>query len=153
MNITSAAFPHGSRIPDKHSLYHENISPPLHVEGMIPGAKSWALIMDDPDAPRGLFTHWLVYNIDPRIDEIAEGTAPANALEGTNDFGNVGYGGPRPPFGEHRYFFTVYALARKLDLPAGARRAELEAAMAHHILDSASVFGRYPAPQAAHATA
>ena len=99
MNITSAAFCHGSRIPDKHSLYHENISPPLHVEGMIPGAKSWALIMDDPDAPRGLFTHWLVYNIDPRIDEIAEGTAPANALPGARAALITRISPPRPSTG------------------------------------------------------
>jgi len=143
MNIISPAFRHGGRIPEKHSAYGENISPPLHIDGLTPGAKCWALIMDDPDAPRGTFTHWLLFNIPINVTEIGEGETPAQALIGTNDHGTTEYFGPRPPSGEHRYYFTAYALARKLDLPSGTRRDELEAAMAHHILDSATMFGRY----------
>ena len=143
MNITSPAFKHGAKIPEKYSAYGDNVSPPLHLEGLTPGAKSWALIMDDPDAPRGTFTHWLLFNIPGSINEIFEGKAPSQALAGTNDHGTAEYFGPRPPSGEHRYYFTAYALARKLDLPAGIRRADLETAMAHHILDSATMFGRY----------
>ena len=144
MNITSAAFTHGGRIPEKYSAYHENISPPLRIEGLTRGAKCWALIMDDPDAPRGTFTHWLLYNIPIEATEIFEGETP-RALVGTNDHGTVNYFGPRPPSGEHRYYFTAYALARKLDLPSAVRRDQLEAAMAHHILDSATMLGRYAA--------
>jgi Raf kinase inhibitor-like YbhB/YbcL family protein len=145
MNITSAAFRHGGQIPDKYTAYHDNISPPLRVEGLTPGAKCWALIMDDPDAPRGTFTHWLLYNIPVNVTEITEGEAPVGALVGKNDHGTLEYFGPRPPSGEHRYYFTAYALAKKLDLPAGVDRQQLEAAMAHHILDSATMLGRYAA--------
>ena len=144
MNITSAAFTHGGRIPEKYSAYHDNVSPPLRIEGLTPGAKCWALIMDDPDAPRGTFTHWLLFNIPASVTAIAEGRTPV-ALVGTNDHGTAAYFGPRPPSGEHRYYFTAYALARKLDLPTGVCRKELEAAMAHHILDSATMLGRYAA--------
>ena len=143
MNITSTSFKHGGTIPEKFSAYGDNISPEIHIEGLTPGGKSWALIMDDPDAPRGTFSHWLVYNIAPRVHEIHEGEVPARALVGTNDHGTAQYFGPRPPLGEHRYYFTAYALARKLDLPAGVARDELEAAMAHHILDSVTMLGRY----------
>ena len=143
MNITSPAFKHGGKIPEEYSAYADNISPPLRVEGLTPGAKCWALIMDDPDAPRGTFTHWLLYNIPVEITDIPEGTVPARALVGKNDHGTIEYFGPRPPSGEHRYYFTAYALARKLDLPAGATRDQLEGAKAHHILDSATMFGRY----------
>ena len=145
MNITSAAFTHGGPVPEKYSAYHDNISPPLRIDGLTPGAKCWALIMDDPDAPRGTFTHWLLYNIPTSAIEIAEGELPAHALVGTNDHGTAAYFGPRPPSGQHRYYFTAYALARKLDLPGGVKRYELEAAMAHHILDSATMLGRYAA--------
>lgn len=143
MNITSAAFRHGGAIPDKYTAYHDNISPPLRVEGLTPGAKCWALIVDDPDAPRGTFTHWLLFNIPVSVTEIPEGETPAGALVGKNDHGTTDYFGPRPPSGEHRYYFTAYALAKKLDLPAGVSRQQLEAAMAHHIVDSATVMGRY----------
>ena len=143
MNITSPAFKHGGKIPEQYSAYHENISPPLHLDGLTPGAKGWALIMDDPDAPRGTFTHWLLFNIPVGVTEIAEGETPAQAVVGNNDHGTTEYFGPRPPSGEHRYYFTAYALARKLDLPSGVRRDELEAAMAHHTLDSVTMLGRY----------
>jgi len=143
MNITSSAFIHGAKIPDEFTAYGDNLSPPLHVEGLTPGAKCWALIMDDPDAPRGTFTHWLLYNVPVSVTNIREGETPAAALVGMNDRGTADYFGPRPPSGEHRYYFTAYALARKLDLPPGAKRKELEAAMAHHILDSAKLMGRY----------
>ena len=147
MNITSSEFKHGAKIPDAFSAYHENISPPLRLDGLTPGAKCWALIMDDPDAPRGTFTHWLLYNIPVSITNIAQAESPSGALAGTNDHGTTEYFGPRPPSGEHRYYFTAYALSRKLDLPPGAKRAEMEAAMAHHILDSAKMMGRYAVGQ------
>jgi Raf kinase inhibitor-like YbhB/YbcL family protein len=145
MNITSAAFRCGGQIPEKYSAYGDNISLPLHLEGLIPGAKCWALIMDDPDAPRGTFTHWLVYNIPAEVQDFLEGETPQPAVVGRNDHGTTEYFGPRPPSGEHRYYFKAYALARKLDLSEGATRAELEAAMAHRILGSVTMFGRYAA--------
>jgi Raf kinase inhibitor-like YbhB/YbcL family protein len=147
MNITSSAFKHGSKIPNEFSAYHQNTSPPLRLDGLTRGAKCWALIMDDPDAPRGTFTHWVLYNIPSGVTSIAQGESPAGALIGTNDHGTKDYFGPRPPSGEHRYYFTAYALARKLDLPPGASRAELEAAMAHHTLDSTKMMGRYAVGQ------
>lgn len=147
MNISSSGFKHGGEIPDEFTAYHENISPSLRLDGITRGAKCWALIMDDPDAPRGRFTHWLLYNIPASVTTIAQGEAPPDALVGTNDHGTTGYFGPRPPSGEHRYYFTAYALARKLDLPSGATRAQLEMAMAHHTLDSAKMMGRYAVGQ------
>jgi Raf kinase inhibitor-like YbhB/YbcL family protein len=126
MNIMSTSFRHGGTIPEKFSAYGENTSPEIHIEGLTPGAKSWALIMDDPDAPRGTFTHWQVYNIAPHILQICEAKVPRGALVGTNDHGTAEYFGPRPPSGEHRYYFTAYALARKLDLPAGVARTNLK---------------------------
>jgi Raf kinase inhibitor-like YbhB/YbcL family protein len=113
MNITSSGFRHGGRIPDEFSAYGDNISPPLRLEGLTPGAKCWALIMDDPDAPRGTFAHWLLYNIPVSVKDIQAGQVPQRALVGTNDHGTAAYFGPRPPSGEHRYYFTAYALARK----------------------------------------
>ena len=101
--------------------------------------------MDDPDAPRDTFTHWLLYSLPVTVTEIAQGTTPAEAVVGRNDHGTTEYFGPRPPSGEHRYNFIAYALARKLDLPPGVTGVELEAAMAGHILDSARMFGRYAA--------
>jgi len=99
--------------------------------------------VDDPDAPVGLFTHWLVWNIDPKTAEIAEGSAPSGAVEGRNDFGETGYGGPQPPSGTHRYYFRVYALDRTLDLKAGAKRRELDSAMKGHVIGQGELMGRY----------
>jgi len=147
MNITSSAFKHGAAIPEEFSAYGSNISPPLRVDGLTPGAKCWALIMDDPDAPRGTFTHWLVYNIPISATTIPAGQLPAGALVAVNDHGTASYFGPRPPSGEHRYYFTAFALARKLELPPAAKRRVMEAAMAHHILDSAKMMGRYAVGQ------
>jgi hypothetical protein len=88
----------------------------------------------DPDAPGGLFTHWLVWNIDPGISQIGEKSVPTGAAQGTNDFGNVRYGGPCPSSGNHRYFFRVFALDQLLELKGGSKRPELEKALAGHVL-------------------
>src|SRR5687768_17050424 len=129
MNITSPAFPHGGRIPTRYARADLDKSPPLHIEGVQPGAKSLALIMDDPDAPGGTFTHWLLFNIDPKLENIGEDSVPETARQGTNDWGEAEYGGPQPPSGEHHYLFNVFALDSKLDLPAGATRKDLEKEM------------------------
>src|SRR6266536_6614208 len=110
MKITSSAFQEGSDIPSKFSRDGGNVNPPLRLEGAPTNAKSLVLIVDDPDAPGGLFTHWLVWNIDPKTTEIAENSVPKGALQGTNDFPGRGYDGPQPPSGTHRYYFKIFAL-------------------------------------------
>ncbi|HJT45699.1 MAG TPA: YbhB/YbcL family Raf kinase inhibitor-like protein, partial [Chthoniobacterales bacterium] len=106
-------------------------------------AKSLALIVDDPDAPGGLFTHWLVWNIDPKTSEIGEGSSPRGGVQGSNDFGETGYGGPQPPSGTHRYYFKIFALDAILDLKPGAKRHDLDAAMKNHVLAQGQLMGRY----------
>ncbi len=143
MKISSSAFAEGAEIPVKYSRGGEDINPPLHIEGTPENAKSLALIMDDPDAPVGLFTHWLVWNIDPGTTQIAEKSVPKGAVEGTNDYPTAGYGGPQPPSGTHRYYFKIFALDKTLDLRAGARRKELDEAMKGHVIAEGQYMGRF----------
>src|SRR5262249_6574786 len=142
MKITSSAFQHGGNIPSKFTCDGGNTSPPLEVAGVPSGAKTLVLIADDPDAPSGLFTHWLVWNIPSQTNSIAEGSAP-KGVHGTNDFGKSGYGAPCPPSGTHRYYFRVFALDRELDLRSGAKRSELDAAMKGHVIAQGELVGRY----------
>src|ERR1700756_5114983 len=134
MKITSSAFNEGGNIPSKFTCDGSDTSPPLQLTSVPPGAKSLVLIVDDPDAPGGLFTHWMVWNIAPSTSGVAQKGIPDGGIEGTNDFGRKGYGGPCPPSGTHRYFFHVFALDQKLDLRAGAKRTALNKAMAGHII-------------------
>src|SRR5881392_1335530 len=143
MNINSPAFQEGGTIPEKFSKNGQNVSPELRIEGAPAEAKSLALIVDDPDAPVGLFTHWLVWNIDPKTTEIAESSAPNGAVQGTNDYPNLGYGGPQPPSGTHRYYFKIFALDQTLDLRSGAKRQELDGAMSGHVIAQGQLMGRY----------
>jgi Raf kinase inhibitor-like YbhB/YbcL family protein len=143
MKIASSAFQEGGNIPSKFTCDGQDINPALRFEDVPPEAKSLLLIVDDPDAPSGLFRHWLVWNIDPGTREISEHGAPANAEQGTNDFPKRGYGGPCPPSGTHRYFFKIFALDRKLNLPAGAKRNALEKEMNGHVLAQGQLMGRY----------
>jgi Raf kinase inhibitor-like YbhB/YbcL family protein len=143
MKIISQAFANGDKIPDKYSKYSENRIPPLHFEDIPERARSLALIVDDPDAPSGTFNHWLVFNMDPRTHDIKEDSVPVMATQGRNDYGEVEYGGPRPPSGEHRYFFKLYALDTVLAASRGAKRPELEREMENHVLESATLIGRY----------
>jgi Raf kinase inhibitor-like YbhB/YbcL family protein len=143
MKVTSSVFSEGGTIPDKYAKDHDNVNPPLRIEGTPTEAKSLLLIMDDPDAPVGLFTHWLIWNIDPKTTEIAENSVPKGAVQGTNDYSNLGYGGPQPPSGTHRYYFKVFALDRTLDLKSGAKRKEVEAAMRGHVIAQGELMGRY----------
>ncbi len=142
IKTTSSAFAQGGNIPAKFTCDGSNTNPPLQFANIPPEAKTLALIVDDPDAPGGLFTHWLVWNIDPKTTSIPEGAAP-KGRQGTNDFGKTGYGGPCPPSGTHRYVFKIFALDRELDLPAGAKRPRLDAAMRGHILAQGELMGRY----------
>jgi Raf kinase inhibitor-like YbhB/YbcL family protein len=143
MKITSSAFQEGGTIPEKFSKNGRNVSPELRIEGAPPETKSLALIVDDPDAPVGLFTHWLVWNIDPKAMDIAEGGSPSGAVQGKNDFGETGYGGPQPPSGTHRYYFKIFALDRALELKPGAKRKEVDVAMKGHVIAQGQLMGRY----------
>jgi Raf kinase inhibitor-like YbhB/YbcL family protein len=142
MKITSSAFQDGANIPSKFTCDGADTSPPLQIADIPSEAKSLALIVDDPDAPSGLFTHWLVWNIPPQTSAVGEGSVP-KGVQGTNDFGKSGYGGPCPPSGAHRYYFKIFALDRELDLPFGAKRGQLDAAMKGHIVAQGELMGRY----------
>jgi len=143
ISITSPFFHAGGDIPAKFTCNGTNVSPELQISSVANEAKSLVLIVDDPDAPRGLFTHWIVWNIDPKTTRIAENSAPTAGVQGTNDFGKRNYGGPCPPSGMHRYFFKIFALDIKLELKPSARRAELDAAMRGHVLAEGELMGRY----------
>jgi len=142
MKITSSAFQEGGNIPSKFTCDGVDSSPPLQIAEIPSSAKSLALIVDDPDAPSGLFTHWIVWNISPQTNEIAEGSAP-KGVQGTSDFGKLGYGGPCPPPGTHRYYFKIFALDRDLNLPSGTKRNQLDAAIKGHVVAQAELMGRY----------
>jgi len=143
LKITSPAFQEGGEIPAKFSRGGGNANPALEISGTPAEAKSLVLIVDDPDAPVGLFTHWLVWNIDPKTSEIAEHSVPRGALQGTNDFPGQRYDGPQPPSGTHRYYFKIFALDKELDLRAGAKRKELDAAMNGHVIAQGRLMGRF----------
>jgi hypothetical protein len=143
VSVTTPAFQAGGDIPPKFTCNGTNVNPEIKINGVPSEAKSLVLIVDDPDAPRGLFTHWIVWNIDPKATDIGESSAPAGGVQGTNDFGKRNYGGPCPPSGTHRYFFKIFALDTKLDLKPSARRAELDAAMRGHTLAQGELMARY----------
>jgi Raf kinase inhibitor-like YbhB/YbcL family protein len=143
MKITTTAFQEGGNIPSKFTCDGADANPPLRFEEVPAEAKSLALIVDDPDAPGGLFTHWLLWNIHPKTTAVEENSAPSNGVQGKNDFGKSGYGGPCPPSGTHRYFFKIFALDRQLDLAAGSKRAQLDAQMRGHIMAQGELMGRY----------
>jgi Raf kinase inhibitor-like YbhB/YbcL family protein len=143
MQISSSAFGNAEKIPSKYTCDGTDILPPLRISDVPSGAKSLAIIMDDPDSPSGDFLHWTAWNILPANTEIAEGKAPGGAVEGKTDFGKTGYGGPCPSRGEHRYVFHLYALDTVLDLTPGADRSKLEAAIAGHVLEQAEFYGLY----------
>lgn len=142
MKITSSAFQEGGNIPSKFTCDGADSSPPLQIAEIPSGAKSLALIVDDPDAPSGLFTHWMVWNISPQTNTIAEGSPP-KGVHGTNDFGKSGYGGPCPPSGTHRYYFRIFALDSELNLPPATKRSQLAAAMKGHVVAQGELMGRY----------
>ena len=142
MKISSSAFQQGGNIPSKFTCDGSDTSPPLQITGVPSETKSLVLIADDRDAPSGLFTHWLVWNIPPQTNSISEGSAP-KGVHGTNDFGKSGYKGPCPPPGTHRYSFKVFALDRGLDLRSGAKRSQVDAAMKGHVIAQGELVGRY----------
>jgi len=143
--LTIAAFADGGLIPAKFTCEGANVSPELRWNDAPANTRSYALIVDDPDAPAGTFTHWVLFDVPAARSSLAEG-ASAIGVAGKNDFGRVGYGGPCPPrgHGPHRYYFTLYALGiASLKLKAVAGRREMETALRGHILAQAIYLGRY----------
>ena len=149
LSVSSPAFQEGDRIPSKYTCQGQDVSPPLAWSEPPGGTQSFALIMDDPDAPGGVFTHWVLFNIPPDSRQLAEAMPTqaqltSGALQGKNDFGRIGYGGPCPPPGRaHRYQFTLYALDQPLDLKAGASKKQVIDAMQGHILAQGQLAGTY----------
>lgn len=148
MKLESTAFTDKGLIPSKYTCDGEDISPPLSWSEPPSGTKSLALIVDDPDAPGKTFVHWVLYDIPATARALpdnvaAEGNLPSGSLQGKNDFGKLGYGGPCPPGGTHRYFFKLYALDTKLGLESGATKAQVLVSMDGHILAEAELMGRY----------
>lgn len=145
MKLTSSCFDNQQQLPVKYGYRADNINPPLTITGVPVGTKSFALIVHDPDAPSGNFTHWLAWNIPVTSLEIKEGELPVSVVQGCNDFGNNKWDGPAPPSGVHRYIFTVYALNSELNLQPGANRSQLELAIKEYILDQAQLVGLFKA--------
>jgi len=138
--VTSSAFNKGELIPSRYSCDGVNVNPPLSIEEIPKESRSLALIIEDPDAPGGMWIHWVVWNINPGHD-IQEDSVPG--VQGMNDFRKVNYGGPCPPSGVHRYYFKVFALDRMLTLAPGSTKHDLEKAMTKHILARGELMGRY----------
>ncbi|MGD9895852.1 MAG: YbhB/YbcL family Raf kinase inhibitor-like protein [Candidatus Methylacidiphilaceae bacterium] len=145
MKITSPAFSDGRPLPRECGYHHANRNPELLFSDVPASVRSLALIMDDPDAPRGTFVHWIVWNLPHDTAKLQSGELPPTARTGRNQFGHDRYDGPAPPSGTHRYFFRVFALDSPLHLPAGADRKALEKAMEGHILDEAALMGTFAA--------
>ncbi|MDB6021194.1 MAG: hypothetical protein JWQ04_1051 [Pedosphaera sp.] len=143
MKISSPAFKENETIPKKFTSDDQDVSPPLQIEDIPSAAKSLALVVADPDAPNGTFHHWVLFDMNPRTKEIKENSVPVIATQGRNDFGKLEYGGPKPPSGEHHYFFNVYALDTVLGLPRGTKSEDLENQMKGHVVGQASLMGRY----------
>lgn len=145
MDIASPAFDNMDPIPIRFGKTQENINPPLVFSEIPEDAESLALIMDDPDAPSGTFTHWVLYNIPAIEMNLGEDEIPEGAQRGFNDYGKKGYGGPQPPSGTHRYLFKLYALDSKLNMEEGANSEELQEAMEGHVITKAELVGLYSA--------
>ena len=149
LQLKTAVFKAGGDIPVRHTCDGSDVSPALAWSDAPAGTRSFALIMDDPDAPAGTWVHWLLYDLPATAQELAEDVParielPSGARQGRNDFRRVGYGGPCPPRGPaHRYFFRLYALDAKLNLRGGLARSELDRAMRGHVLAEAELMARY----------
>jgi len=145
IKLTSPSFANGAGIDVRHTCDGDNQSPELQWTHAPKGTRTFAIIVDDPDAPSGAFTHWLLFDIPASVHRLAEGTTGVG-ISGRNDFQQIGYGGPCPPRKDqaHRYFFRLYALdVASLKLRQGAKREEVDGAMAHHILEQVEIIGKY----------
>lgn len=148
IDVASSAFEEGGAIPTRYTCDGMDVSPPLSWGSVPGGTRSLALIADDPDAPGGTFVHWVLYNLPPDTRQLPEDvpnreTLPSGAAQGVNGAGRVGYMGPCPPGGTHRYFFKVYALDTGLDLGAGATREDLVSVIDGHVLAEGQLMGTY----------
>ncbi len=143
-----SVFEDGEKIQARYTCDGLNISPPLRIESVDPKAKSMAIVMDDPDAPMGVFDHWVIWNIDPSMGKIEEGVPNeedvlGNAVQGANTAETIGYMGPGPPSGTHTYRFKLYALDAMINLKPGSTKKMLEKAMEDHIIQEALLRGLY----------
>jgi len=144
MLITSPSLKNGEYIPKKFTCDGGDINPEFQVQNVPEDAKSLVLIMDDPDAPSGTFTHWTVWNINPETIYIKEESKPPGSVEGINSAGQIGYIGPCPPAGNpHRYFSTLYALDIRLEVVQGASREVLEGVLRGHVIEKTELLGIY----------
>ena len=148
MELKSTAFKEGMNIPPRHTCDNLDVSPALEWSNIPSGTKSFALICDDPDAPAGTWVHWVLFNIPAKVRELKENQSKTETLtngarQGKNDFGKLGYGGPCPPGGTHRYYFKLYALDIELDSKPGITKKELLKAMDGHELEEGQLMGRY----------
>jgi Raf kinase inhibitor-like YbhB/YbcL family protein len=152
IHLTSPSFQEGGMIPKTYTCDGEDRSPPLEWSGVPDSARSLVLICDDRDAPRGTWAHWVVFNIPPEVKSFGEGLTPEETLklgaeltarQGKNDFGKIGYGGPCPPSGTHRYFFRLYALDAAPELGTGPTRPHVLKAITGHILAEGRLMGKY----------
>ena len=148
MELKSSVFEAGGMIPKKYTCDGPDVSPPLSWSDVPVGTKSLALIADDPDAPMGTWVHWVAWNIPANARALEEDvpkrdTLPNGMKQGTTDFRRIGYGGPCPPSGTHRYLFKLYALDTTLNLPPGTTKKDLEKAMQGHVLAQTELMGKY----------
>jgi Raf kinase inhibitor-like YbhB/YbcL family protein len=145
MTISSSAFSDGDEIPAKYTCDGGNNSLPITNSDIPDGTKSLTLVMEDLDAPTGLFTHWIIYNMSPTTLQLMENEMPLIGTHGLNDFGSMQYGGPCPPqgSGKHRYYVRLYALDIELALPEGVKRPVLNSALEGHVIDSTHIMGTY----------
>ncbi|HUU51633.1 MAG TPA: YbhB/YbcL family Raf kinase inhibitor-like protein [Candidatus Heimdallarchaeota archaeon] len=148
IQITSPVFKDGGAIPKKYTCDDLDVSPPIEWSNVPEGTKTIVIVCDDPDAPMKTWVHWVIFNIPGEVTHLPENVPPEKELEngarqGMNDFHKVGYGGPCPPSGVHRYFFKLYALDTTLDLPSGVSKPHLMIAMEKHVLSEAHLMGTY----------
>jgi Raf kinase inhibitor-like YbhB/YbcL family protein len=148
ITVTSSAFQEGGMIPKQYTCDGKDVSPPLAWESVPEGTKSLALICDDPDAPMGTWVHWVLYDLPPTVKALPESVPASKVIaqggkQGTSDFRKIGYGGPCPPGGTHRYFFKLYALDTELKADPGMTKAQLLKVMEGHILAEGQLMGKY----------
>ena len=144
--LKSTAFSNGEEIPRKYGYKNDNVNPPLTINGIPPETKSMAIIMDDPDAQAAvgkIWVHWVIWNLGSTTTDIPESCTISDTINGKNDFGELGYGGPAPPDKRHTYIFKLYALDTKLDLQKGATKAQIESAMTGHVIEQTTLKGTF----------
>ena len=146
LELKSTAFSNGEEIPKKYGYKNDNVNPPLTINGIPPETKSMTIIMDDPDAQAAvgkIWVHWVIWNLDSTTTDIPESCTISDTINGKNDFGELGYGGPAPPDKRHTYIFKLYALDTKLDSQKGATKAQIEGAMTGHVIEQTTLKGTF----------